>query len=143
MIIGTIKEKKKFENRVAISPDEAKNYIKSGHQVLIEKNAGLLSGFTDKSYKEAGATVVQELAYTLAHAVEYFDKMTEEGFTTDAVARSFIFRLGYGNSYFTEIAKGRAFHYLVDQLYNQYNTKHRIVIWGDSSKYYQSHKDAL
>ena len=57
MIIGTIKEKKKFENRVAISPDEAKNYIKSGHQVLIEKNAGLLSGFTDKSYKEAGATI--------------------------------------------------------------------------------------
>ena len=57
MIIGTIKEKKKFENRVAISPDEAKNYVKSGHQVFIEKNAGLLSGFTDKSYKEAGATM--------------------------------------------------------------------------------------
>ena len=40
MIIGTIKEKKKFENRVAISPDEAKSYIKLGHQVQIEKNAG-------------------------------------------------------------------------------------------------------
>ena len=57
MIIGTIKEKKKFENRVAISPDEVKNYVKAGHQVLIEKNAGLLSGFTDKSYKEAGASI--------------------------------------------------------------------------------------
>ena len=57
MIIGTIKEKKKFENRVAISPDEAKNYIKAGHQVLIEKGAGLLSGFADKSYKEAGASI--------------------------------------------------------------------------------------
>ena len=56
MIIGTIKEKKKFENRVAISPDEVKNYVKAGHQVFIEKNAGLLSGFTDKSYKEAGAS---------------------------------------------------------------------------------------
>ncbi|MFT6167486.1 MAG: methylmalonyl-CoA mutase [Vicingaceae bacterium] len=93
-------------------------------------------------YKESGATVVQELAYTLSHAVEYFDKMTEEGYTADAVARSFIFKLGYGNSYFTEIAKGRAFHYLVDQLYKQYKTKHRVVIWGDASKYYQSHKDA-
>lgn len=108
------------------------NDLKPDHFLLVDSSI----------YKEAGATVVQELAYTLAHAVEYFDKMTEEGFTTDAVARSFIFRLGYGNSYFTEIAKGRAFHYLVDQLYNQYNTKHRIVIWGDSSKYYQSHKDA-
>ena len=57
MIIGTIKEKKKFENRVAISPDEVKNYVKAGHQVFIEKNAGLASGFTDKSYKEAGATI--------------------------------------------------------------------------------------
>ena len=57
MIIGTTKEKKKFENRVAISPDEVKNYVKAGHQVLIEKSAGLLSGFTDKSYKEAGASV--------------------------------------------------------------------------------------
>ena len=57
MIIGTIKEKKKFENRVAISPEEVKSYLKSGHQVLIERGAGSLSGFTDKSYKEAGATI--------------------------------------------------------------------------------------
>jgi len=57
MIIGAVKEKNKFENRVAISPDEAKNYVKSGHQVLIEKSAGLASGFTDSSYKEAGASV--------------------------------------------------------------------------------------
>ena len=57
MIIGTIKEKKKFENRVAISPDEAKSYIKLGHQVHVEKNAGLQSGFSDKLYKEAGATM--------------------------------------------------------------------------------------
>ena len=57
MIIGTTKEKKKFENRVAISPDEAKSYIKLGHQVHVEKNAGLQSGFSDKLYKEAGATM--------------------------------------------------------------------------------------
>ena len=57
MIIGTIKEKKKFENRVSITPDEVKNYVKSGHQVIVEKNAGLQSGFSDKSYKIAGATI--------------------------------------------------------------------------------------
>lgn len=57
MIIGTTKEKKKFENRVAISPDEAKSYIKLGHHVHVEKNAGLQSGFSDKLYKEAGATM--------------------------------------------------------------------------------------
>ena len=31
--------------------------MKSGHQVLIEKSAGLASGFTDASYKEAGANI--------------------------------------------------------------------------------------
>ncbi len=108
------------------------NDLKPDHFLLVDGSV----------YKEAGATVVQELAFTLSHAVEYFDKMTEEGFTADAIARSFIFKLGYGNSYFTEIAKGRAFHYLVDQLCKEYDTKHRIVIWGDASKYYQSHKDA-
>lgn len=107
------------------------NDLKPDHFLLVDGSM----------YKEAGATIVQELAYTLSHAVEYFDKMTEEGFTADAVARSFIFKLGYGNSYFSEIAKGRAFHFLVDQLYQQYNIQHRIVIWGDASRYYQSHKD--
>ncbi len=57
MIIGTVKEKKKFENRVSITPDEVKNYVKLGHQVHIEKNAGLQSGFNDKAYKEAGAAI--------------------------------------------------------------------------------------
>ncbi len=48
MIIGAVKEKKKFENRVSISPDDVKNYVKAGHQVFIEKGAGSLSGFNDK-----------------------------------------------------------------------------------------------
>ena len=57
MNIGTIKEKKKFENRVSITPDEVKNYVKLGHQVVVEKNAGIQSGFSDKSYREAGASI--------------------------------------------------------------------------------------
>jgi NAD(P) transhydrogenase subunit alpha len=57
MIIGVLKEKNKYENRVAASPDEVKLYIKSGHQVIVEKSAGLLSGFNDSFYKEAGASI--------------------------------------------------------------------------------------
>ncbi|MFT4756968.1 MAG: methylmalonyl-CoA mutase [Vicingaceae bacterium] len=110
---------------------ERLNDLKPDHFLMVDGSV----------YKEAGATIIQELAFTLSHAVEYFDKMTNEGFTADAVARSFIFKMGYGNSYFSEIAKGRAFHYLVDQLYQQYKTKHRIVIWGEASNYYQAHKD--
>ena len=57
MIIGAVKEKKKFENRVSISPEDVKNYVKAGHQVFIEKGAGSLSGFHDKLYKESGASL--------------------------------------------------------------------------------------
>ena len=39
MIIGAVKEKKKFENRVSISPDDVKKYVKDGHKLFIEKGA--------------------------------------------------------------------------------------------------------
>ncbi|MBL4709562.1 MAG: hypothetical protein JKY48_14095 [Flavobacteriales bacterium] len=92
-------------------------------------------------YKKAGATIVQELAYTLQHAMEYLDLMTEKGFKASAIARSFIFKLGYGNSYFSEIAKGRAFQYLLQKLYSSYHVKNTAIIWGQGSSYYHSHKD--
>lgn len=58
MIIGVVKELKEQENRVAITPAGADALISSGHQVLIEKGAGLGSGFSDESYEAAGATVI-------------------------------------------------------------------------------------
>lgn len=92
-------------------------------------------------YKKAGATIVQELAYTLQHAMEYLDLLTEKGFKASAIARSFIFKLGYGNSYFSEIAKGRAFQYLLQKLYSGYGIKNTPIIWGQGCSYYHSHKD--
>ena len=58
MIIGVVKELKEQENRVAITPAGTDALISSGHQVLIEKGAGLGSGFSDESYEAAGATVI-------------------------------------------------------------------------------------
>ena len=40
MIVATVKEKNEFENRVSITPDTCKSYIKAGLDVIIEKNAG-------------------------------------------------------------------------------------------------------
>ncbi|MCR4689216.1 MAG: alanine dehydrogenase [Saccharofermentans sp.] len=55
MRISCVKEIKNNEFRVGITPDNAKEYVRAGHEVYIEAGAGEGSGFTDEEYKEAGA----------------------------------------------------------------------------------------
>ncbi len=58
MRIGVPKEIKPDEYRVALMPVGAEVLVKAGHQVLVESSAGTSSGFTDDSYRAAGATIV-------------------------------------------------------------------------------------
>ncbi len=58
MIIGVPKEIKDNENRVALTPGGARAFVSSGHKVLVEKNAGIGSGFLDEDYLAAGAEVL-------------------------------------------------------------------------------------
>lgn len=57
MIIGVPKEIKNNENRVGMTPGGAKAYVKAGHKVLIETNAGAGSGFTDAEYVAQGCEI--------------------------------------------------------------------------------------
>ncbi|MEE9551725.1 MAG: alanine dehydrogenase [Gammaproteobacteria bacterium] len=59
MKIGVIKEIKDMESRVALTPSGAQDLIKLGHTILLEKNAGVGSGFTDAEYKSVGAKIVK------------------------------------------------------------------------------------
>lgn len=59
MLVGSLKEADKSENRVAMTPDSAIQIQKLGHECLIQSGAGLSAGFTDKAYEEAGVTVVK------------------------------------------------------------------------------------
>lgn len=59
MKIGIPKEIKNNENRVAITPGGVLTLKGAGHDVYIETNAGLGSGFTDVQYMEAGAVIVK------------------------------------------------------------------------------------
>jgi alanine dehydrogenase len=61
MIIGVPKERKTLEQRVALTPDGARELAADGHTVLIEKNAGKRSYFPDDAYATAGASVVDTL----------------------------------------------------------------------------------
>ena len=57
MIIGVLKETRKFENRVALSVDMVKKLVDKGHEVLVEQGAGLLSSIVDKDYESVGASI--------------------------------------------------------------------------------------
>ncbi len=58
MIIGLPKEIKQQEHRVALVPSAAYQLIKRGHTVVVEKQAGIGSGYPDADYAQAGATLV-------------------------------------------------------------------------------------
>ncbi len=58
MIIGVPKEIKANENRVALQPSGAEILTQNGHEVYMQKGAGLGSGFTDEMYEKAGAKIL-------------------------------------------------------------------------------------
>jgi alanine dehydrogenase len=60
MFIGVPKEIKNNENRVALTPAGVVTLVKAGHIVLIEKDAGIGSGFADEQYIEAGAEIIKD-----------------------------------------------------------------------------------
>lgn len=62
MIIGVPKEIKNSEKRVAITPAGVSNFVQAGHTVIIEKDAGLGSSFTDQDYLDAGAEIIDDTA---------------------------------------------------------------------------------
>ena len=57
MKIGCVKEIKRHEYRVGLTPSCVRSYTSRGHIVTIEQDAGLAAGFTDKQYTEAGARI--------------------------------------------------------------------------------------
>jgi len=59
MIIGVPKEIKNNENRVAMTPAGVHTLKNKGHRVLVQKDAGLGSGFSDEEYGKVGAEIIQ------------------------------------------------------------------------------------
>ena len=58
MIVGILKEIKIAEKRVSMLPAGVIAMVRNGHEVLVEKDAGLGAGYPDAEYVEAGATIV-------------------------------------------------------------------------------------
>ena len=58
MRIGCPKEIKNREYRVGLTPAAAATYISEGHEVFVEKDAGIQAGFNDSEYVSAGAKIL-------------------------------------------------------------------------------------
>ena len=59
MIIGSPKEIFKGENRVAMTPESAKQLQNLGYKCILESKAGINANFSDKDYKDAGVKIVK------------------------------------------------------------------------------------
>ena len=76
MIIGIPKEIKQQENRVSLLPSAAYQLTKRGHTVLVEKNAGVGTGYPDADYVAAGAKIIDN-ARDLFQQAEMIVKVKE------------------------------------------------------------------
>jgi alanine dehydrogenase len=62
MRIGVPKETKTLEGRVALVPAAAGDLVNRGHEVWLEKGAGLKSGFRDEAYSALGVKIAPDAA---------------------------------------------------------------------------------
>lgn len=92
-----------------ILPDTAFEHMAESVKWAYQKAPNLKTiGVSGLPYHEAGADAVRELAYALASAVEYIDRLLKQGIGINVIAGSMRFTFGIGPFYFMEIAKLRA-----------------------------------
>jgi len=58
MKIGTVKEVKRYEYRVGLTPSNVKEYVNAGHEVYVQSGAGAGASISMEEYEAAGATVL-------------------------------------------------------------------------------------
>lgn len=88
-------------------------------------------------YQNAGANMVQELAYGLAHANEYLNQLNNTLLARNAINAKDLhvsFKVAQGSNYFFEIAKLRALRILWETLANQYNANTNCHIMASPTK---------
>jgi alanine dehydrogenase len=68
MRIGVPRELKTLEGRVGLVPAAVAELVGQGHQLLLEREAGRLSGYSDADYQAAGAAIIDDVDALYAQA---------------------------------------------------------------------------
>jgi methylmalonyl-CoA mutase len=92
-----------------------KDNFETINQLVQKDNSLSLISVNSALYQNSGATIVQQIAYTLAHANEYFNRI--EVTTPHTMA----LEIAVGTNYFFEIAKLRAIRLLFNTIASAYN----------------------
>ncbi len=94
MKIGVPKERCPTEKRVALVPSYAGRLHQAGHQVSVERSAGMSAGYSDEQYIESGAVIAADRAEVFAQAEMIFMLCTPYADPSDGVADLDIFKKG-------------------------------------------------
>lgn len=78
-------------------------------------------------FHNAGATIVEELAYSLAAGAEYLIQLTERGLSINKIAPRIKFQFAIGSNYFMQIAKLRAARLLWAHIVKAYGPSNTSV----------------
>jgi len=128
------------------------NFCKSQDEVfetakqLVEKAKDLpnfrVIGVNGELFCNAGATIVQELGFSLSMGNQYLTLLTEKGLDIDTVAQNLKFNFGVSSNYFMEIAKFRAARMLWAKIVDAYQPKNKevakMIIHATTSKWNQT-----
>jgi len=95
---------------------------------------------------ESGGNVLQEIAYALTEGHALLVRCMDAGWSVDDAAAIVQFNFATGSSYFTEIAKYRAFRWawksIIEQYKPQYGCSIHTHIAASTSRYFQTAKDS-
>ena len=133
------------KGELPISAKQIFDEIKLAAELMIKSNSPVKTiGVSGMAYNNSGASAVQELAFTLAAAVEYLQEMIDRGVKADDAAKRMKFTFGIGSFYFMEIAKLRAARMLWNKILEAYGVKEenrKVFIHGKTAQFNQTYFD--
>jgi methylmalonyl-CoA mutase len=91
-------------------------------------------------YRTAGGNEVQEMAFLLHQLADFYSQYQSGQLSVKNLSRAVQFKLGISNRYFNEIAKGRAFYYLLKKFHFAYGIEAESKVTGHSLSYYLAHR---
>ena len=120
------------EQRVGLTPQAVMILVEAGYNVLVERNAGIKSGFTDTEYSDNGAFIVEreevfdtEIIFKIAPpTIEEIGKMRKQ-----AIVFSFAFTRMQPQDYFTHLIKKKITAVAYDNLQSK-NGNLRTLLLG-------------
>jgi methylmalonyl-CoA mutase len=124
----------------SISFDYINNFLTNGNWIideqkdleelfLLQKNSIPFKTITVNglALNNAGATIIQELAYSFSQAVEYINFLTDKGLKINDIVPKITFNFGIGSNYFFEIAKIRAAKILWKIILDEYQANETSI----------------